>query len=342
MKRNLHLEFWNFVCHFGEHKLLDFYNEMVHPAFFEKHTRSHGKTNWFFHEVQFIKVEFKKENLPFVYGKIVKDTSIERNQVFEDDELKAAPLFVPTAPSSIFILSLIDHRLFFIKEHPDSPTMDNFKVTIEKFINTTRKKLINNDYEAHENIRKEHGGSIKKVTKKSLHSRYPEPEIELIPLSSDADIDEFIRSMKTISSLKLKLVLPNSEADTNDFFNSLREETKKVGTNSSDLSFSKNKHATTMPHPKVAKLAKEARKDENIIITLHGTDIHDDKMIGSHEEFTLKKQIDDIKTTPYLLCKQAYETFLELINDGIVRGPKINDLEKIREKLTHIMTSFRR
>lgn len=229
MKRNLHLEFWNFVCHFGEHKLLDFYNEMVHPAFFEKHIRSHGKTNWFFHDVQFIKVEFQEDSLPFVYGKIVKDTSIERNQVFEDDELKAAPLFVPTAPSSIFILSLIDHRLFFIKEHPDSPTMENFKVTIEKFIDITRKELINNDYEAHEKIRNEHGGSIKKVTKKSLQVRYPEAEIELIPLSSDADIDEFIRNMKTISSLKLKLVLPNSEADTNDFFNSLREETKKNG-----------------------------------------------------------------------------------------------------------------
>lgn len=342
MKRNLHLEFWNFVCHFGDHKLLDFYNEMVHPAFFEKYIRSHGKTDWFFHDVRFIEANIGEGTLPFIYGKIVKDTSIERNQVYENDELKSAHLSVPTAPSSIFMLSLIDHRIFFIKEHPDSPSMDNFKVTIEKFIELSRKKLIDNDYEAHKIERSEHGGAIKKVTKKSLQVRYPEAEIEVIPLSSDADIDEFIRNMKTINLIKLKLVLPNSEADTNGFFNSLRNETKKMGTNSSDLSFGKNKKSTTLPHPKVATLAKEARKDENIIITLHGTDMHDDKMIGSHEEFTLKKQIEDLKSTPDLLCKSAYETFLELIKDGIVRGPKINDIEKVKDKLKYIIATIRR
>lgn len=53
MKNNYNVEFWNFVCHFGEHKLLDFYVDLVHPAFTSKLIRNYGENCWFFMEFNF-------------------------------------------------------------------------------------------------------------------------------------------------------------------------------------------------------------------------------------------------------------------------------------------------
>lgn len=337
MKRSFSVEFWNFVCHFGESKLLDFYIELVHPAFFNKGlVREYGETSWFFHDTKLLICDIDGDNLPFIYGKIVKDYELQRDQIFQDDELIADPLSIQNSPSSIFILSLFDHRMFFIKEHQDSPTMDSFKSTIEKFINTVRVDKINEEYDYHELLRKEHG-QLKRKTKKSLGVAYPKPDIEIIPLASDAGIEEFIRDLKRIDLLQLDLVMPNSEGDSNDFFSQWRKEKKKLGDSKSSTTFRKGK-SKTLPHGAIAELAKEAARDENILFKIKGKDQQDDDVTGTAESFKLKRNLSEIQQSPTLLAKATYEIFKNLIADGIIRGPRISDGTKVKEKIKHIMT----
>ncbi|WP_028108884.1 hypothetical protein [Ferrimonas futtsuensis] len=339
MKKNYNIEFWNFVCHFGDLKLLDRYVQFVHPAFMNEHIRNYGDSRWLFNGVRLIEVTINNERLPFIYGRIVKDTILEREQVLKGDELIDDNLRIQNSPSSIFILSLKEHRMFFIKEQKDSPTMENFKATIEKFINNERRTYINDEYEYQKKLRQERGGNYKVTKKCDLEASFPKPDIEVIPLSSDADIDEFIRGMKSIDKLSLKLVMPNSEYDCNEFFKSWREKNKKLGQSKSKVEFSKSKK--TLPHEEVADLSKEAVKDGNILIKMTGKDINDDKLIGTHEEFKLTRTIGDINDSPRILVKETYESFLELIRDGVVRAPRISDGSSIKEKLEFIINMIK-
>ncbi|MGC7893661.1 hypothetical protein [Vibrio anguillarum] len=213
--------------------------------------------------------------------------------------------------------------------------MDSFKTTILKFIKDVRKERIDDDYNHMKELRDLNGGSAKVTSKKNLAIQYPEPELEIIPLSSDADMDEFIKGMKCIDRFSLDLIMPNSEFDSNDFFASWRDETKKIGTKRSKINFPKN--GKSLPHANVSELAKEAIKDENIMITLVGKDLDNDKIIGTNDSFKLTRSLDEIDQVPIFTVKKIYETFLGLIDDGIIRGPKICNLEKIKEMLKHMV-----
>ncbi|TVP14284.1 hypothetical protein [Shewanella sp. KCT] len=342
MKKNYNVEFWNFVCHFGEHKLLDFYSELVHPAFTNGLTRDYGENCWFFHNVELLTCNFDGNELPFVYGRIIKDTVLRRTQYFSEGELKEDEKGIQSSPSSIFILSLIDHRLFFVKEQSDSPTMENFKSTITKFIKDIRTKLIDDEYRAAKEIYDYNGGSngkLHRTTKKNLGVRFPEPNIEIIAQSSDAGIDEFVRGMKSIDQLQLEVITPNNESDCNGFFEAIRKKDKQVGVKKSTHTY--RKKDGVLAHDNISDISKEANKDENVQITLKGKDIHNDKLIGTNDSFKLVKRIDEIEEIPTLFTKSVYESFMELIKDGIIRGPKISDMDKVKEKLSNILKIIR-
>ncbi len=337
MKKNYNLEFWNLVCHFGEQKLLDRYLDFVHPAFVNGHERVRGDTRYMFYGVRVIKLDIDGELLPFVFGRHVKDTVFEREQVMEGEELVEKPLAVPNAPSSIFILSLKEHRLFHIKEQVDSPTADSFKVTLESFIKKERRLLINGIYDAEQEIKRERGGNYKSTKKKDLEVSHPEPDISLVPLSSDAGIEEFIKSMKLIKKFSLTLVKPNDEADMNPFFKEWRGVNGKLNQPKSKIDFSPSGKKKTLPHEEVADLSKEAVKDGNIILNLNGTDMKDDKLNGTEEDFKLTKPITEINEAPTMLVKEVYESFLSLVSDGIVTAPRITSLKAVKDKLQFIM-----
>lgn len=337
MKKSYNLEFWNLVCHFGEQKLLDRYVDFVHPAFINKHERTRGQTRYMFYGVKLIVLEIEGEQLPFVFGRHVKDTIFEREQVMVGEELVEKPLSVPNAPSSIFILSLKEHRLFYIKEQVDSPPADSFKTTLEYFIKKERSDLINSIYESEQEMKRERGGNYKSRKKKDLEVTFPEPDVNLVPLSSDADIEQFIKSMKLIKKFSLTLVKPNDEADMNPFFKEWRKVNGKMNQPKSKVDFSPSGNKKTLPHTDVAELSKEVVKDGNIILKLNGTDMKDDKLNGTEEDFKLTKVINEINDAPIMLVKDVYESFRSLISDGIVTAPRITDLKAVKDKLKFII-----
>lgn len=341
MKKNYNLEFWNLVCHFGEQKLLDRYLDFVHPAFTNGHTRSRGDTRYMFYGVKVVTIEIEGEVLPFIFGRHVKDTIFEREQVMEGEELVEKPLAIPNAPSSIFVLSLKEHRLFYIKEQVDSPTADSFKVTLENFIKKERKLLIDDIYKSEKEMRAERGGNYKVTKKKDLEVSHPEPDINLVPLTSDAGIEEFIKSMKLIKKFSLTLVKPNDESDMNPFFKEWRNVSGKLNQPKSKVDFSPSGKKKTLPHENVVDISKEAVKDGNIILNLQGTDMKDDKLNGTEEDFKLTKPINELNEAPIMLVKDVYESFLSLVKDGIITAPRITNLNSVRDKLQFIMTMIK-
>jgi hypothetical protein len=128
--KNKNVEFANFVFHMGENRnLLDSFVEFVHPAFFRQLKRVHGESSFSFYDTKIIDIEVDGEKLFFLYGRLVKDSVLHQEQIFENDTLVPVNNVFQNAPSSIFILTLKEHRLFFIKENRDAPTLDSLKAT---------------------------------------------------------------------------------------------------------------------------------------------------------------------------------------------------------------------
>jgi hypothetical protein len=323
---------------------LESYLDFVHPAFFNNHERHYAESKCFFYEPQILEIideaEDEKEVLPFIYGRLVKDTFLEREQVYIDGELKDDPTALQNSPSAIFILSLKDHQLFFIKEHRFAPTLETFRSCIDKFINEERDSLIENIFQAEKEKYEYRGKTGRRKTKKDLQGTYGKPEINIIPLSSDASIEEFIKSFKVIDKIALNLVTPNNESDTNPFFESWRNKKKTLPNSKSSITFSKDKKPL-QPTP-VANLAKEAADDRNILLKVTGRDVHNDKLVGTNDNFKLTVPLGELEDDPILLSKKVYDRFQDLIKDGVIRGPRITDIEKVKDKVKTLLTMIKR
>ncbi|MEO0587480.1 MAG: hypothetical protein AAF078_07565 [Planctomycetota bacterium] len=127
MARQLKLEIANLVVKFGDENLLDRADDLVLPAFFHDFERKYGRTKYIFHKVDTAKVEWDDGDDIAVYGRLVKDTVLEREQVLQDGEIVADYSEMESAPSAIFVLLVRHHRLLYVKEQGYAPTPQQYK-----------------------------------------------------------------------------------------------------------------------------------------------------------------------------------------------------------------------
>jgi hypothetical protein len=81
------LEFANFTLNFGKDKVLaDLWKEVVQPAFLDESLeRKYGDTTYFFLQAQELNLGSKKEMVPAIAGRFVKDFVLRREQTFDPD-----------------------------------------------------------------------------------------------------------------------------------------------------------------------------------------------------------------------------------------------------------------
>lgn len=70
-----------------------------------------------------------------IKGRIIKNTLLTREQVFDGADLVEDHDELETAPSSFFLLILNTHRLILCKEVSGAPTIQNFQSTSQCFLN---------------------------------------------------------------------------------------------------------------------------------------------------------------------------------------------------------------
>ncbi|ECB5027586.1 hypothetical protein DI355_21890, partial [Salmonella enterica subsp. enterica serovar Give] len=126
------LEFGNYTLRFGDDVLLDYYDEIVFPSFLEMANirRISDKSEFFFIDTECVILD--EEATPPVLGikgRIIKNTLLTREQVFDGADLVEDHDELETAPSSFFLLILNTHRLILCKEVSGAPTIQNFQST---------------------------------------------------------------------------------------------------------------------------------------------------------------------------------------------------------------------
>lgn len=326
-----HLNIANFICKFGEQKvLLDFGTEIVIPAFTENLTRKYADTSYFFHQVEIVDLGNDGRDEIAIAGRFVKQTKIARDQVFADGNLVKDHRELDSAPASFFALLLSNHKLLYVRENSGAPSLATFGSTVESFLRVKHKKWVDAEYE-----RRNEGEQ--KVTKKSILDSVPPPELNILELSSEVSIREFVKKFRTLNSVEVRLVNTNHELDNSPLFGDLREVKEAVGADRLTVKTEKSGEKGLLKD-KVSRLVAKPAEDGNSVITLRGVDQAGDKLNGNNSEFKLSIPV---KTLPSRVTKALhvmFEAYVKQQDAGIVAVKALNKnavakLSKVKNQL---------
>lgn len=321
-EKTLNMEMANLVCRFGGDKvLLDLEEEVVLPSFFDSSMiRTYDKTSYFFYEVEAVKFEEDGELVVCLAGRFIKDTTLEREQIFDRKKgLVQDSDSMRSSPSAIFLLILNNHRLIYVKETKNAPSKETFRSTLLNFLRTKHKHFINAEFERYKE------NSDQKVTKKSLYERYPRPSLDLIPLTSDESIESFVRNYETLKYIEISLSDRNDENDNDPFFEQLQKRKDYLG---SDKSVVQHRNSQGLDKEKAISEIGEATAQGNQKVKLNGVDSEGDVLRGNNEEFQLRKPLEGLSKTPSKAAGKLYDTFKSLIDDGLVKVPPTSQKAK--------------
>ncbi|MCB2361592.1 hypothetical protein [Clostridium estertheticum] len=201
----------NFNIVFGESEepLLNYFHTAIMPAFKNQFVRTRGNIEYTFLKVDVIEVG---EDDYALTGIIVKKTMLEIRSKFDEAEnLIETNEVYPTAPYSLFVIYLKNHRMTLVKNQKGSPDLKSFSATF---------KMMLNSYIREENIRR----------KENEEKALPIPDINIVGIPMKASIEEALKSVSKINKLTLKFYPLNGDLDFSGLFEGLTTDLrKKVG-----------------------------------------------------------------------------------------------------------------
>ena len=305
------VEFANFVCRFGNDKvMLDYLIEIVLPIFTDDTlVRQRGRENvsaYFFYDVHLEILDKAGSNeIVGVFGQFVKNVNLTRTQVFDPSQgLVQAPLSMPSSPSSTFLLILNTHRLVFLPRTQQAPTIQEFESTVRNFAAIKHNQFINATYESRKN-------SPEKTTKKALRQETPPPEVNVVPLTNLDSVADFVARFDKLRSIDFRLLRPNPTIDAEDTFKDVRGILENIGANSGKLSASNNTDG--LDKDTAITVINDAAKGGNSDITLKGTDEHGAILSGSNEDFKVSVPLDSVPQTRPGLVRKLYQTLRDIL-----------------------------
>lgn len=318
------LEFGNYTLRFGDDVLLDYYDEIVFPSFLEmNHIRKFGEKSEFF----FIDTECVVLNPDVdppvlgIKGRIVKNTVLSRDQIFDGTILVEDHDELETAPSSFFLLILNTHRLILCQEVANAPTIQNFQSTSQYCLNKQYDQYIDDLYVVEAAFR-ERNPELPKVTKKALRKDIPSPKLRVTTLTDAQSLEDFINSFEKINNVTVKLLPTNQEEIDNDsFWETVSSASENTGSNNTIVRFSNSTQGLNA-EPVLEQLTS-ATKLANSAINIKGYDNDGEYMKGDNNTFSLTSEIDDLAVDTVEAAEQVYNKFTELVNLGKINLPRI-------------------
>ncbi|MFD0893443.1 hypothetical protein KBB96_18610 [Luteolibacter ambystomatis] len=316
---------------FGDNlNLLDLYDEVVKPAFFDKTLkRIYDQTEYLLNGCALVLLDQQAPTVGIV-GRLVKDTILEREQIFDGSKLVDADGTLESSPSSMFVLILNNHRLLYVKEHRGSPSMEVFRSTIAKFLKIKHRTFIEAKFKASEED--ENG---KRLTKKKLVEIYPYPEVDLTHVGSNESVRDFIHKFKTIESVTTKLVPTNSELDNDLMFDAVRDAQKRINSKKTTLRYENNEGLNKEETiDQISSLASQGNHE----FSLAGESPSGGKMKGNNDDLKIQVPIEKPSRKNKRESKSLYQKFVALVESNIVQVGKqgrrtLNKISEISQNL---------
>lgn len=285
------VEFANFICHFGNDVLLDYLNEIVLPAFLNgRRIRMYGNSKYLLLDVKLVNLKSDLEpdsRTPALVGRFVMDTVLQRDQILVGDKIVNDTQKIKSAPSSLFVLLLDNHKLIYSKQVSGAPGLSAFRSTVEQILKLRWSDYINELSDDNKAAR-EVDAKIPKITKRALVESIQAPHLEIVPLAGSRNLKNLVDQFKILKEINIKVVRPNAELNNDGLFNTVEEARSQV-----------NADATTLIHRNPAGLDKTQTIKQlvpalqgNALVTLRGTGPTAAKLVGTNEEMSMREPME--------------------------------------------------
>ena len=308
MRRHV-ANFANFICKFGEKDLIDYAESIVVPAFLDDSLiRRYGKTTFILYDVKFITLdESVKPPIIGLTGLFVKDTELTREQLFDRNKgLVKDAQSMRSSPSAFFLLILNNHRLIYFPQTTHPPSLDMFRSTVLWCLKRKHREFL-----------KDQHSDLKGATKNELSEIHPPPALDVIPISGDEEIKNFIERYDRLRRIDFRISRTNDEIDGESLFDDVRE---YLG---SDLGAKQTKVTVNNPEglDKVAAIERveAATATGNQEIVLSGYDSEGNQLKGDNHAFRVSSPLHEVPETRVALTRRLFEAFQHLLDTGVIR-----------------------
>ena len=240
------------------------------------------------------------------------------------EKIPAWTIFYP------FLLILNNHRLLYVKETKDAPNKEAFGNTILNFLRTKHKDFIN---KRKDDLESQY--PYERTTKKSLLQEFPKPSLEIIPLTSKDTIEGFVKKYNLLKTVEIKFKDRNDEHDNDPLFDQVQQRKDLMG---SEITSIRHHSKSGLEKDKAIEEIQEATAHGNQLVSLVGTDSEGDRLAGNNEEFQIKKNIDPLTGNDEEDAVNLFNSFKNLINDGIINVPATK--KKVKRKLKAVVDRY--
>lgn len=224
-KKDLYIA--NFNCTFGkeDEPMLEYFSEIILPAFKQNEIRESGKNKF-----QFMNVNLIMSQGDFaIAGQIVKSTNLEIKTVIKDNKLENTNNVYKSDPFSYFLINLKNHRMTLVKNQSGSPDLGNFAATarflLERYVHKTNANILNKN------------------------EKLPRPTLNVVAIPFEGQIKEELKKVEKIKNVTLRFYPLNGDEDTKKTFSHFREILHETGSKSGNTQINTPKN-----HDEVAEL----------------------------------------------------------------------------------------
>lgn len=201
-----------------EAPMLRYFNSIVWPALTSDIKRTVGDSTYFLLNVE---LDTDNDGDYIITGNIVRRTILEKKSDMNEagDQLVLMDETYPTAPFSLFVIYLKNHRMIFVENQKGSPTLQMFSSTVKQILAR---------YVKMQNIIREKEGKVE----------LPVPMVKVIGIPMEHKLKEVLHGVEKINKLVLKFYPLNGDIDFSGVFGeTLKEIRMNIGSKTGSISF---------------------------------------------------------------------------------------------------------
>lgn len=206
-----------------EAPLLEYFNSIVWPAFTSGIKRNAGDSTYFLLNVE---LDTDSDGDYVIIGNIVRKTILERKSDMNEtgDELVLMDETYSTAPFSLFVIYLKNHRMVYVENQKGSPNIQTFASTIKQIMARYVKK---------QNILREKEGK----------KDFPVPLVKVVGVPMGQKLKAALHQVEKINKLVLKFHPLNGDIDFSGVFGeTFKEIRQEIGSKTGSVSFNSPKN----------------------------------------------------------------------------------------------------
>jgi hypothetical protein len=336
------VSFANFICKFGDDfDLLEQVEDIIIPAFLSTSVppRKYTDTRYLFDEVKLLRLDEDTTPTLALAGRFIKDTTLTSEQVYVDGKLVRRNAQMDSSPSAIFTLILNNHKLIYYPETAHAPGLDSFRSTALHYIRHRYQEFVSDEWESRKATwEKEDDPTAGKPLKKDVLKDFPFPSLEIVALSSDLSLRQFLEGFDKLNEISIQIVRPNSELDNSGMFMpALRESSESLNAKTSKVIHSApdglNKAAA---ETQLSRVANEG----NAKIDMKGKDDTGGRISGNNEQFRLVVPVKSVSSVVRKAAKKLYEIFSEQVAHGGIHLPAQKETQSGKDAIRRISNSL--